>query len=98
MKQPVYHKKLQKLSFPIQALLIANLLPLFGVVFLGWDAAAIVLLYRHRHLVARQSAPRWGGSYRRMENFAKSAECDADMNPYFTSHTDLSIAHKPMSS
>ena len=57
MKQPVYHKKLQKPSFPIQALLIANMLPLFGVVFLGWDAAAIVLLYRHRHLVARQSAP-----------------------------------------
>ena len=42
MKQPVYHKKLQKPSFPIQALLIANLLPLFGVIFLGWDAAGIV--------------------------------------------------------
>ena len=51
MKQPVYHKKLQKPSFPMQALLIANLLPLFGVIFLGWDAAAIVLLYWIENLI-----------------------------------------------
>jgi len=45
MKLFASHKVLQKPSLSIQALTVANLVPLFGVVFLGWDAAAIVLLY-----------------------------------------------------
>ncbi|MGD9279723.1 MAG: DUF6498-containing protein [Desulfobacterales bacterium] len=51
MKRFVSHKNLQKPSLSIQALTIANLLPLFGVVFLDWDAAAIVLLYWIENLI-----------------------------------------------
>jgi len=32
-------------NIPLLALLIANVLPLWGVLFLGWDALLIVLLY-----------------------------------------------------
>jgi len=51
MRQIISHKNLQKPSFSIQVLMVANLLPLFGVVFLGWDAAAIVLLYWIENLI-----------------------------------------------
>jgi hypothetical protein len=51
MKQIISSKNLQKPSLSIQALTVANLLPLFGVVFLGWDAAAIVLLYWIENLI-----------------------------------------------
>ena len=51
MKQFISHKKLQKPSLSTQALTVANLLPLIGVVFLGWDAAAIVLLYWIENLI-----------------------------------------------
>ena len=44
-------KYMQKSSLSIQALTVANLMPLFGVVFLGWDAAAIVLLYWIENLI-----------------------------------------------
>jgi len=37
-------KYFQRPDLSIVALTVANLVPLFGVVFLGWDAAAIVLL------------------------------------------------------
>jgi hypothetical protein len=45
------NKPLQKPSLSIIALMIANLVPLIGVVFLGWDAAAIVLLYWIENLI-----------------------------------------------
>ncbi|MGD2024372.1 MAG: DUF6498-containing protein, partial [Desulfobacterales bacterium] len=45
------NKPLQKPSLSIIALMIANLVPLIGVVFLGWDAAAIVLLYWLENLI-----------------------------------------------
>jgi hypothetical protein len=51
MKRFTSHKILQKPSLSIQALTVANLVPLFGVVFLGWDAAAIVLLYWIENLI-----------------------------------------------
>jgi len=51
MKQFISHKNLQKPSLSIQALTVANLVPLIGVVFLGWDAAAIVLLYWIENLI-----------------------------------------------
>ena len=51
MRQIISHKNLQKPSFSIQVLMVANLLPLFGVVFLGWNAAAIVLLYWIENLI-----------------------------------------------
>lgn len=37
--------------FSVLALIIANLAPLFGVLFLGWDAATIVLLYWVENLI-----------------------------------------------
>ena len=40
-----------KKNLPILALLIANAIPLLGVLFLGWDAFAIVLLYWAENLV-----------------------------------------------
>jgi len=43
--------KPQKPSFSILALIAANLTPLFGVLFFGWDAAAIVLLYWIENLI-----------------------------------------------
>ena len=51
MKLLASNKYLQKPSLSIQALTVANLVPLFGVVFLGWDAAAIVLLYWLENLI-----------------------------------------------
>jgi hypothetical protein len=36
---------------PVLALLAANAIPLFGVVFLGWDAFHIVLLYWAENIV-----------------------------------------------
>lgn len=38
-------------NLPLAALLVANVLPLIGVLFFGWDAFAIVLLYWAENLV-----------------------------------------------
>ncbi len=43
--------KKDSLDVPIVALLAANTIPLFGVLFLGWDAFYIVLLYWTENLV-----------------------------------------------
>jgi hypothetical protein len=43
--------KPQRLPFSILALIAANLAPLFGVFFFGWDAASIVLLYWMENLI-----------------------------------------------
>ena len=43
--------KRQRPPFSILALIAANLAPLFGVLFFGWDAAAIVLLYWIENLI-----------------------------------------------
>jgi hypothetical protein len=51
MKRFISHKNLQMPSLSIQALTVANLVPLFGVFFLGWDAAAIILLYWIENLI-----------------------------------------------
>ena len=51
MKPFILPEKLRKPSLSIQVLTVANLVPLFGVVFLGWDAAAIVLLYWVENLI-----------------------------------------------
>jgi hypothetical protein len=51
MKRFISYKSLQKPSLSIQVLMVANLVPQFGVVFLGWDAAAIVLLYWIENLI-----------------------------------------------
>ncbi len=45
------NKQLPKPSLSIVALTVANLVPLIGVLFLGWDAAAIVLLYWIENLI-----------------------------------------------
>jgi len=39
------------LDIPVIALLAANVIPLFGVLFLDWDAFSIVLLYWSENLV-----------------------------------------------
>jgi hypothetical protein len=39
------------LNIPVIALLAANMIPLFGVLFLGWDAFYVVLLYWAENLV-----------------------------------------------
>ena len=51
MTQADSNKPLQKPSLSIIALMVANLVPLIGGVFLGWDAAAIVLLYWIENLI-----------------------------------------------
>ena len=51
MTQTVSNNTVPKPSASIVALTVANLVPLFGVVFLGWDAAAIVLLYWIENLI-----------------------------------------------
>ena len=51
MTQAVSNKTLQKPSLSIAALTVANLVPLLGVFFLGWEAAAIVLLYWIENLI-----------------------------------------------
>ena len=43
--------KRRRPPFSILALIAANLAPLFGVLFFGWDAAAIVLLYWIENLI-----------------------------------------------
>ena len=43
--------KRQRPRFSILALIVANLAPLFGVLFFGWDAATIVLLYWVENLI-----------------------------------------------
>ena len=43
--------KRQRPPFSILALIAANFAPLFGVLFFGWDAAAIVLLYWIENLI-----------------------------------------------
>ena len=53
LKENQMCKKMQRQrpSFSILALIAANLAPLFGVLFFGWDAAAIVLLYWIENLI-----------------------------------------------
>ncbi len=41
----------QAVNLPIAALLLANLVPLFGVLYLGWDVGSIVVLYWIENLV-----------------------------------------------
>ncbi|MHC4509165.1 MAG: DUF6498-containing protein [Planctomycetota bacterium] len=43
--------KKDMLDVPVLALLAANAIPLFGVLFLGWDAFSIVLLYWTENVV-----------------------------------------------
>jgi hypothetical protein len=43
--------KLPKMPFSIQALVLANIMPLIGILFFGWDAAVIVLLYWTENIV-----------------------------------------------
>lgn len=51
------------------------------------SARAAMELFPHSFLIRseyiRVISPRWSGSYRKMENFAKSAEAYAGLNPYF---------------
>lgn len=51
MTRTASNKTLQRPSLSIVALTVANLVPLFGVIFLGWEAAAIVLLYWIENLI-----------------------------------------------
>lgn len=51
MRRADPNKQLPKPSLSIVALTVANLVPLVGVLFLGWDAAAIVLLYWIENLI-----------------------------------------------
>jgi len=39
------------LTLPGKALILANLIPLFGVLFLGWDAGALLLIYWLENIV-----------------------------------------------
>jgi len=41
----------QAVNLPIAALVLANLVPLFGVLYLGWDVGSIVVLYWIENLV-----------------------------------------------
>ena len=43
--------KLSKTSISVLALVAANIAPLIGVLFFGWDAAVIVLLYWTENVV-----------------------------------------------
>ena len=76
--------KRQKSRFSVLALIIANLAPLFGVVFLGWDAATIVLLYWVENLIV-------GGYNILMMTLAKVESRSAQfqklfMIPFFSVH------------
>lgn len=51
MTHPDSHKPAKKPSLSITALTVANLVPLVGVIFFRWDAAAIVLLYWIENLI-----------------------------------------------
>ncbi len=51
MTRTVSNKPMQRPSLSIVALTVANLVPLFGVIFLSWDSAAIVLLYWIENLI-----------------------------------------------
>jgi hypothetical protein len=44
-------KSKQLRSLPVAALILANMVPAFGVIFFGWDAFYIVLLYWAENLV-----------------------------------------------
>ena len=44
-------KPQQTVSLPIAALVLANLVPVFGVLYLGWDVGSIVVLYWIENLV-----------------------------------------------
>jgi hypothetical protein len=41
----------QQLDLPVFALVLANLVPVFGVLYLGWDVGAIVVLYWIENLI-----------------------------------------------
>lgn len=41
----------QLLNLPVAALVLANLIPVFGVLYLGWDVGSIVVLYWVENLV-----------------------------------------------
>ncbi len=51
MSPNVSNKRLPRPSLSIIALTVANLVPLLGVIFLNWEAAAIVLLYWMENLI-----------------------------------------------
>ena len=40
-----------RIDLPLLALVLANLVPVFGVLLLGWDVGAIVVLYWTENLV-----------------------------------------------
>lgn len=44
-------KQQQAISLPVAALVLANLIPVFGVLYLDWDVASIVVLYWIENLV-----------------------------------------------
>jgi hypothetical protein len=41
----------QRIDLPVLALVLANLVPVFGVLYLGWDVGAIVVLYWMENLI-----------------------------------------------
>lgn len=41
----------QRINLPVVALVLANLVPVFGVLYLGWDVGAIVVLYWTENLI-----------------------------------------------
>ena len=41
----------QRINLPVVALVLANLVPVFGVLYLGWDVGAIVVLYWAENLI-----------------------------------------------
>ncbi len=51
MALSVSNKSWLRPSLSIVALTVANLVPLLGVIFLGWEAAAIILLYWTENLI-----------------------------------------------
>jgi hypothetical protein len=41
----------QRISLPVLALVLANLVPVFGALYLGWDVGSIVVLYWTENLI-----------------------------------------------
>lgn len=41
----------QRITLPLIALVLANLVPVFGVLYMGWDVGAIVVLYWFENLI-----------------------------------------------